>query len=191
MGSEHRKFAKSLKRTENATRQKAFRLGLSLQLRSGAGKPHRPSAVWTEQDIWIGSRGIQWTVSLFFPFHVLLDRFDFDCFRQELVTRYLQSIRDFCFEARYSRAAKAILRLAHELLSIGAVRSATVLVKVYRDIPKHRSSYRNNQFSEMLIFRSQLFKRALHHQLRRRGHRTHSVHAKPANQIIACLVVSP
>jgi hypothetical protein len=96
-------------------------------------------------------RGIQWTVSLFLPFQALLDRFDFDCFHQELVTRYFQSISDFCFEARYSRAAKAIFRLANELLSIGAVRGATALVKVYRDIPKHRSSYRNNQVSEMLI----------------------------------------
>ncbi len=67
-------------------------------------------------------------------------RLDFYSFRQEFVTRHFQAIGDFFFEPRYFRAAKAIFRLTHELLGIGAVHGAIVLVKVDCYIPKHCST---------------------------------------------------
>ena len=81
-----------------------------------------------------------WTRVPFFPFCALLNRLNFYSFRQELVTRYLQAISDFCFEARYSRAAKAIFCFAQKLLGICTVCCATVLVILNRYISKYRST---------------------------------------------------
>ena len=82
------------------------------------------------------SAGTFYRVRYFFHFK-LPYRLDFYSFRQEFVTRHFQAIGNFLFEPRYFRAAKAIFRLTHELLGIGAVHGAIVLVKVDCFIPKH------------------------------------------------------